>query len=219
MAKQLDKILTAIARNQVATFKKLVTADLADAVDEDGYTLLACVVLDEDADVEMARHLIGLGASINHVDAPEEKWTPLALALRDGRTEIAKLLLNSGARAIAKDSSGNTPLHYAMHCLGYDHIPQEPILKMLALLLARGADPRQKNRDGQSPLSKAKFARLHNVVAMFQQANNRNVKPTKKKRVAVKSPPARRKSATPRAKSTVKRGRPKSPTSRNKSKL
>ena len=95
------------------------------------------MILDEDADVEMARHLIGLGASINHVDAPEEKWTPLALALRDGRTEIAELLLDSGAKVIAKDSSGNTPLHYAMHCLGYDHIPQDPLLEMVAALLAQ----------------------------------------------------------------------------------
>ena len=38
---KLDRILTAIARNQVATFKKLVTAEKVDAVDEDGYTLLA----------------------------------------------------------------------------------------------------------------------------------------------------------------------------------
>jgi len=186
---KLDKILTAIARNQVATFKKLVTADLVNAVDEDGYTLLACVVLDEDADVEMAGHLVALGASINHIDVPDEKWTALALALRDGRVEIAKMLLDSGAKAIAKDSSGNTPLHYAMHPLGYDHIPQEPILDLVAALLAKGADPRLKNRDGDSPLSMAKQGDLPEVVAMFQQANIQSAaKPAKKKRAVTKLP-------------------------------
>lgn len=205
---KLDKILTAIARNQVASFKKLVTADMVDAVDEDGYTLLACVVLDEDADAEMARHLINLGAAINHVDVPDEKWTALALALRDGRVEIAKMLLEAGAKVIAKDSSGNTPLHYAMHPLGYDHIPQEPILEMVAALLARGADPRQKNRDGESPLTRAKRMRLSKVMAMFQQASSRGTaKPLVKKKAVAKSRLKGKKSATGSAKTTKKRAK------------
>jgi len=208
---KLDKILTAIARNQVAKFKKLVTADIVDTVDEDGYTLLANVVLDEDADAEMARHLIKLGAAINRVGAPDEKWVALALALRDGRTEIAKMLLDAGANTIAKDSSGNTPLHYAMHPLGYDHIPQEPILELVAVLLANGADPRQKNRVGESPLSMAKLGELHDVLKMFKQTNNRSAaKPAEKKRAAAKSRSKDKKSATRAAKATKKRAKRKS---------
>ena len=202
---KLDKILTAISRNQVGTFKKLVTADMVDAVDEDGYTLLACVALDEEADAEMARYLIELGAAINRVGDPDEKWTALALALRDGRTEIAKVLLEAGAKVIAKDSGGNTPLHYAMHCLGYDHIPQEPILEMIAALLARGADPRLKNRDGDSPIARAKRGKLPHVVAMFQQAINRIApQPAAKKKAAVKPRSKGKLTAKPRAKATVK---------------
>jgi|GEM_PF-1308478 ankyrin repeat protein len=208
---KLDKILTAIARNQVAKFKKLVTADIVDTVDEDGYTLLANVVLDEDADAEMARHLIKLGAAINRVGAPDEKWVALALALRDGRTEIAKMLLDAGANTIAKDSSGNTPLHYAMHPLGYDHIPQEPILELVTVLLANGADPRQKNRVGESPLSMAKLGELHDVLKMFKQTNNRSAaKPAEKKRAAAKSRSKDKKSATRAAKATKKRAKRKS---------
>jgi ankyrin repeat protein len=86
----------------VAAFKKLVTAEIVDAVDEDGYTLLANVVLDEDADAERARYLIELGAAINRVGAADEKWTALALALRDGRTEIARMLLDSAAKPANK---------------------------------------------------------------------------------------------------------------------
>jgi ankyrin repeat protein len=170
--------------------------------------LLACVALDEDADAEMARHLIDLGAAINRVGAPDEKWTALALALRDGRTEIARMLLDAGAKVIAKDSSGNTPLHYAMHPLGYDHIPQEPILELVATLVAKGADPGQKNRDGESPLSMAKLGELHDVVVMFKQAINRSAaKPTAKTRAAPRTGPKGKKSVKPRAKVIVKRAK------------
>jgi ankyrin repeat protein len=215
---KLDRILTAIARNQVATFKKLVTAENVDAVDEDGFTLLVNVILDEDADAEMARHLIDLGADVNRVDA-DEKWTALAFAARDNRPEIATMLLNAGANPTAQDINGYTPLHRAMHPLSYDHIPKGPILELVATLLDKGADPRQMNRHGESPLSRAKLAGLNEVVAMFEQASNRSAaKPTKKKLAAAKSPqPASRKSATRRAKSTVKRAKPKASTPRKKS--
>jgi ankyrin repeat protein len=205
---KFDKILTAIARNQVASFKKLVTADIVDAVDEDGYTLLANVVLDEDADTEMARHLIKLGAAINRIGVPDEKWTALALALRDGRTEIAKMLLDSGAKAIAKDSGGNTPLHYALQ-------PPAPNLELIAMLLARGADPRQKNRDGDSPLSMAKWGELPEVLAMLKRVSSPPApKPANQKLAAAKSRSKGQKSASPRAKVTVERAKRKATTSR-----
>lgn len=214
---KLERILTAIARNQVATFKKLVTAENVDAVDEDGFTLLVNVILDEDADAEMAQHLIDLGADVNRVDA-DEKWTALAFAARDNRPEIATMLLNAGANAIAKDINGYTPLHRAMEPLGYDHIPQEPVLELVAALLARGADPRQRNRDGDSPLSMAKWGELPNVLAMFKQTDNRSAaKAGQKKRAATKSRPKGNKSATPRAKAVVKRAKRKASTSRKKS--
>lgn len=214
---KLEKILTAMARNQVATFKKLVTAENVDAVDEDGFTLLVNVILYEDTDAKIARHLIDLGADVHRVD-PKEKWTALAFAARDNRPDIATMLLDAGANPTAQDINGNTPLHCAMHPLCYDHIPKEPILKLVAALLAKGADPQQKNRRGESPLSKAKLAGLRDVVAMFDQASNRSAaKPTKKKRAA-KSPPAARKSATRGSKATVKRARPKASASRQKAK-
>lgn len=205
---KLERILTAIARNQVSTFKKLVTVENVDVVDEDGYTLLANVVLDEDADVEMARHLVRLGAAINRVGAPDEKWTALALALRNGRVEIAKMLLDAGVKVIAKDSSGNTPLHYAMHPLGYDHIPQKPILELIAILLSKGADPRQKNRDGDSPHSMAKLGEMSEVMAMFtnNRSNDKSAlkkHPASKSRTAGRKPSSRQVKTSKRAKKTV----------------
>lgn len=214
---KLDRILTAIARNQVATFKKLVTAENVDAVDEDGFTLLVNVILDEDADAKMARYLIDLGADVNRVD-PKEKWTALAFASRDNRPDIATMLLNAGANPTVQDINGYTPLHRAMEPLSYDHIPKGPILELVATLLDKGADPRQKNRHGESPLSRAKLAGLNEVVAMFKQASNRiAAKPTKKKRAAGKSPPKGAKSAAPRAKAVVKRAKRKASTSRKQS--
>jgi ankyrin repeat protein len=164
----IENVLTAIARNQVARFKKLVTAKNIDAVDEDGFTLLMNVVLDDETDAEMARHLIELGADVDRPDSAGDGTTALGFAVRDSRPEIAKLLLQAGANATSADARGNTPLHFAIQA-------QAPNLEIIDLLLARGADPRRKNGDGDSPLAMAKWggAEWRAVVTLFQQSGRR----------------------------------------------
>ncbi len=182
----IESITTAIARNEIAKFKRLVKSGDVDAVDEDGFTLLMNIALDEDADAEMARHLIGLGADINCPDAAGGGATALAFAVRDNRADVARLLLAAGASATAADAHGNTPLHCAIQA-------REPNLDLIADLLARGADPKRKNRDGDSPLQMAKWggSEWRAVVALFNQRKvaPRKSRPAADKRSAPGRPP------------------------------
>ena len=68
--------------------------------------------------------------------------TPLMIAARRGRVEVAQMLLTHGASKDSTDIYGNTPLHYAYAFKQMD---------VVALLLKQGAAPFAENRARQSP--------------------------------------------------------------------
>jgi len=83
------------------------------------------------------------------VMVPSHFWksmiTPLHLAARGTNTDICHMLIDAGALANAKDSSGQTPLHHAAE--GSFCHP-----KVIELLLRSGADINATNDDGQTPM-------------------------------------------------------------------
>ncbi len=85
------------------------------------------------------------------VDNTPGTWAmPLHLAAVDGRVEIARLLLDSGANPNAKCSLGKTPLYYTIFTT-----PKEGRLECAKLLLERGADAQLTNKAGTSILHSA----------------------------------------------------------------
>jgi ankyrin repeat protein len=185
-AARLDKITTAIARNNLAGFRKLVTPENASWRDEDGVTLAVNVVLDEDADPEMLRHLIQCGADIEFADG--RKYTALHFAARDQRLEMTEVLLEAGAEVDAVDSDGMTPL---AHCA----LRLNPSLALAALLLGHSADPNKRSKHEGSPLQIARRGEDHELIALFRTAQpapkRAGVKSTKKASIrkrAVKRP-------------------------------
>ena len=60
--------------------------------------------------------------------------TPLHVAARIGKPEVAKLLLDAGANVQARDEEGQTPLHRA--CLGFRHGQREVVQLLLVKTLA-----------------------------------------------------------------------------------
>ncbi|KAJ4366306.1 hypothetical protein N0V83_007942 [Neocucurbitaria cava] len=64
-----------------------------------------------------------------------------AVSARFGHTRVAHLLISSGVKINAQDNDGNTALHLATHSRA-----------CIELLLKNGANPRQMNLDGLTPL-------------------------------------------------------------------
>ena len=78
---------------------------------------------------------LGFGADVNAL--AENNWTPLHSACSWGRPEIARLLLDHGAKANAETYHGETPLHAVAN--GKYESPEDGVL-VARLLLERGAD-------------------------------------------------------------------------------
>lgn len=90
--------------------------------------------------IQVVRTLLQAGAEVNgcHIGGSEALsgemgWTPLMAASRGGRTEIAALLLKTGADVNARNSQGETALMQAI---------SSGSVETVRLLLEHGADPK-----------------------------------------------------------------------------
>lgn len=100
-----------------------------------------------DGKLGIAKRLLAKGAAPS---APDDNgWTPLHFAARSQHLGMVELLLDAGAEVDAVDSNGNTPLSNAVFESTTD-------FEIIALLLARGAEPKRKNKHGVSPLGLAR---------------------------------------------------------------
>ncbi len=133
--------------------------------------------------------------------------TLLHRAIHEGKVELVKLLIASGAKVNTKNSAGMTPLHIAI---------REDNDDLAKRLIAMGADVNAKNSDGMTPLylcaarggvsgemikllssatvvSLAKKVSLNGLYTLFTQAVTKNVQPSESNKpsfVCRKLPPA-----------------------------
>ena len=100
-----------------------------------------------------------------------DQWfTPLHLAALQGVPEVRTLLDNAfnSPDINVRDGTGMTPLHWA---LGQDADPKRSSVKdVVQLLLVRGADPTALDRDGESPLERARRRGLsEEIIALLRE--------------------------------------------------
>ncbi len=89
-------------------------------------------------------NLQGIGRSQNREKpVPQGAMTPLLYAARDGRTEIARMLLTAGAKVNQTEANGESPLLVAINN-GQTELAQ--------VLLEQGADPNATDGFGRAPL-------------------------------------------------------------------
>ena len=86
-----------------------------------------------------------LGRNTRRINArdPKSGSTPLSVAALHGRLDIAKYLLQRGAKVGATNRDGNTPLHVAAFLCRKE---------IVELLLKKGASPTVKNRRGETAI-------------------------------------------------------------------
>ena len=113
------------------------------------------VLLDHGADVNARTSIVetppatsgnlqGIGRAQNREKpVPQGAMTPLLYAARDGRTEIARMLLAAGAKVNQAEANGESPLLVAINN-GQTELAQ--------VLLEQGADPNATDGFGRAPL-------------------------------------------------------------------
>lgn len=90
--------------------------------------------------------MVAKGIDIDKITGPRMMF-PLKEATISSNQAILEAVLALNPKTInTKDTQGNTPLHYAV---------MSNALAKISLLKSAGADPKIKNKDGQSPLSLA----------------------------------------------------------------
>ncbi|XP_066937511.1 uncharacterized protein [Macrobrachium rosenbergii] len=96
------------------------------------------------------------------VSSVSEGRTALHEAAEEGRGDIVKLLLESGANVNAKDNFRRTALHNAAH---------NGLVDIMKLLLESGANVDAKDNSRQTPLHQAAFSEEFQIIKFYAQRN------------------------------------------------
>ncbi len=91
-------------------------------------------------DMQQVQKIVRQNVSLN-ARHPERNSTPLGHAASRGRIEIAKYLIQKGARVSGSNQDGNTPLHIAAFFCNFDFVQ---------MLLENGADREKENAKGEN---------------------------------------------------------------------
>ena len=149
-------VLQAAAFSNDAETARLLLGKGADPNSKDaaGFTPLIAAALNGDRNTEVVRLLLQHGANTKAVCAETLETvkngplglgllTPLLGAVPQGNYETVALLVNAGANVNAKDVRGMTSLAMAVSS-------DRPDPRIVRLLLAKGADPSLKSKNGET---------------------------------------------------------------------
>ncbi|CAL4065540.1 unnamed protein product [Meganyctiphanes norvegica] len=114
--------------------------DGADIDVKDNYWRTPLLIASWKGGTALVRVLAAAGAAVDGVDP---RWTPLIAATEHGHLSTVEALVDLGADITIKDKNGDTALHWAARKNETD---------ITQVLLRAGANPRELNNNGTTPL-------------------------------------------------------------------
>jgi uncharacterized protein len=153
----------AFGRENETPLMLLAKGAAVDATDKKGWTPLYLAALNNRP--KMAELLINKGATVNPAKSP----SPLMGAVRDGHTQVVKVLLDYKAPVHGPSNASTSPLHLAAE-KGYFQIAE--------LLIEHQASPDRKDQAGNTPLYYATYNDHPQVMRILIKAKadvNQNI--------------------------------------------
>ncbi len=122
-------------------------------------------------DVEIIRVLMASGSDVNTTCLRGD--SPLAVAIRQQRTDVARRLVDAGADVAAVNQNAGGPLHLLVKVAGRSSAPAE----IIRVLVKAGADVNCADSDGNTPLHLAR-ARGHRqcISALLASGASEDIK-------------------------------------------
>ncbi|HVW13994.1 MAG TPA: ankyrin repeat domain-containing protein [Mucilaginibacter sp.] len=151
-----DDVIKAIYGHRFDFVKSWINTDNIDSTDRDNRSAIFHAVLANSK--EIVQVLLAFGANLNIRD--NKGWYPLHYAAQNNFVEIADLLICNGADIEAKDNYGNTPLWRATFA-------SQGQGEMITWLLKSGADKKNENNSGISPIKLASTIANYDVKQFF----------------------------------------------------
>ena len=124
----------------------------------------------ENGHVRTFELLLENGVSIDK-PAPFTSLTALHMACHRGHFAIVQILTNAGADVMARDTKGNTPLHFALKYLSQNVSSADDHLRDVQRLLLRDADPQARNRQGETCARLARQVKNSNIPLLFRKGS------------------------------------------------
>jgi uncharacterized protein len=160
----MNQIQQAVIELRIDDLKNMIRHD----GDLHGTLLAACSAHDPDPRIQVLviRYLLNRGVAINETD--KNGVTPLHRAVRFRSPAAVKELIAQGADINVVDKrTKSTPLHRAVTNTGAPATAgkMDCAIEITRLLLANGADPRIKNKNGKTPIDYAKNPEMKDVFS------------------------------------------------------
>lgn len=114
--------------------------------------------------MQVADMLLKKGANID--DACDGGLTALYFAIQSNNGNLVGLLLQRGANLNARNEQGRTPLHWACAAPS-ERLEGQARVRMVQMLLSKGADPEAQDNDGCTPAQLAEKAGHDDVASAF----------------------------------------------------
>ena len=116
----------------------------------------------QDDGARIAQLLLERGANVNA--QRKDFWIPLHAASFFGKPEIVRILLDHGAKTIAKDRQSRNSLDLASRG---EHGSREDGVRVVQLLLERGVDVNSSNKDHWTPLHSASHHGMSEIARVL----------------------------------------------------
>lgn len=150
---------------------KFNKADLDSHIEEERgeyLDLLEAVRKGKNSDIQtMYTH----GNDIFAVDPSDSSGdTLLHVAVKHGKKETAELLLKLGININCQNSNGEVPLHHAVSIKD-----ENDALETVEFMLLKGANPKQKDKLGDTPIEKCKRLGKSNLLMLFLSTSDERI--------------------------------------------